>query len=198
MAIRSLLAALLALAAFAAAACGGEDGGDPVEGDGYSYATPDGWDDFSDSTQDEEDLNFHGIRPDSIVVGERQDDFVTNVNVVVQKGSLPGNITARAFAEANLAGLRSPTQAGLPPRVARSIEAMKVREISETQDAELGGEEAVAFEYLTTQAGKDLRIRQLVAVMDRSGYAVTLTAMPGQFEDGLDALDEVADSWEWE
>jgi photosystem II reaction center protein PsbP len=198
MAIRRPLAALLALAALAMAACGGDDGGDPVEGDGYSYATPDGWDDFSDTAQDEEDLNFHGIRPDSMVVGERQDDFVTNVNVVVQKGSLPGNITARAFAEANLAGLRSPAQAGLPPRVARSIEAMKVREISETQDAELGGEEAVAFEYLTTQAGKDLRIRQLVAVMDRSGYAVTLTAMPGQFEDGLDALDEVADSWEWE
>jgi hypothetical protein len=198
MAIRNRLAALLALAALAAAGCGGDDGGDPVEGDGYSYTTPDGWEDFSDGAQEEETLNFRGIRPDTVVVGESEEDFATNVNVVVQERSLAGNVTAQAFAEANLAGLRSPARAGLPPEVAHSIEAMNVREVSEPQDAELGGDEAVTFEYLTTQAGRDLRIRQLVAVMDRSGYAVTLTAMPDQFEEGLDALDEVGESWEWE
>jgi hypothetical protein len=197
MAIRRV-AALLALAAFAAAGCGGDDRGDPVEGDGYSYSTPDGWDDFSDTAQEEEGLSFDGIRPDTVVVGERQDDFATNVNVVVQGEGLPPGISARTFADANIAGLRSPAQAGLPPSVAQSIEAMDVREISEPEDAELGGEEAVAWEYLTTQGGKDLRIRQLAAVMDRAGYTVTLTALPGQFEEARGALDEVAESWEWE
>jgi photosystem II reaction center protein PsbP len=191
------LASLLAVAVLAAAGCGG-DGGDPVEGNGYSYSTPDGWDDLSDTAQDEEGLNFHGIRPDTVVVGERQDGFATNVNVVVQGAGLPPDITARAFADANIAGLRSPARAGLPSEVSRSIEAMNVREISAAQDAELGGEEAVAWEYLTTQGGKDLRIRQLAAVMDRSGYTVTLTALPGQFEKGREALDEVAESWEWD
>jgi hypothetical protein len=191
------LAALLVLAALAAAGCGGDDG-DPVEGDGYSYSTPDGWDDFSERAEEEDELSFRGIRPDTVVVGETEDDFATNVNVVVQDGGLPGDITARQFADANIAGLRSPAQAGLPPQVARSIEALDVRDVSRPEDAELGGEEAVAWEYRTTQGGRDLRVRQVVAVMDRSGYTVTLTALPTQFDDGVDALDQVAESWEWE
>jgi hypothetical protein len=191
------LAALLALAALAAAGCGGDDGGDPVEGDGYSYSTPDGWQDLADAGGDE-DVDFHGFRPDTAVIGEREDGFATNVNVVVQGGGLPPNITTRQFAQANIAGLRAPSRAGLPPEVAASIEALNVREISVPEPAELGGEDALAWEYRSTQAGTELRVRQVAAVRDRTGYTVTLTAGPGQFEEGRDALDEVAGSWEWD
>jgi hypothetical protein len=169
-----------------------------VEGNGYSYSAPDGWDDFTEAAKGEESLNFHGIRPDTVVADESEDDFATNVNVVVQDEALPPNVTTRQFADANMAGLRSPAQAGLPLEIVQSIEALNVRDVTLPEDAELGSEEAVAWEYLTTQRGKDLRVRQLVAVVDRSGYTVTLTAVPGQpFEDGRDALDEVAESWEW-
>jgi hypothetical protein len=189
---------LLAALALAAAGCGGDDGGDPVEGEGYSYSTPDGWDDVTDDAQDEEELEFFGVRPDTLVTGDSEDGFATNVNVVTQ-GGVPPNVTTRQFADVNMATLRSPAQAGMPLEIARSIEALNVRDITTPEDAQLGGEEAVAFEYLTTQRGRDLRIRQLVAVMDGSGYTVTLTAVPGdQFDEGREALDGVADSWEWE
>ena len=189
--------AALALAALAVAGCSDEDG-DPVEGNGYSYSVPDGWDDFSEEARDDPGADFHGSRPDTAVVGEQRDDYTSNVNVLVQEESLPGNLTTQAFADANIAGLRSPAQAGLPPEVAESIESLDVRDISEPEEIELGGEEAVAWEYRTTNFGSDLRVRQVAAVMDGVGYTVTLTTGSGRYEDGLEALDEVVETWEWE
>jgi hypothetical protein len=40
-----------------------------------------------------------------------------------------------------------------------------------------------------------VRVRQVAAVMDRSGYTVTLTVLPERFDEGADALDEVLESW---
>jgi hypothetical protein len=191
------LAALLALCALAAAGCSDEDG-DPVEGNGYSYSVPDGWHDFSEEARDDPAANFHGSQPDTAVIGEQRDDYTSNVNVVVQEEGLPGNLTTKAFADANIAGLRTPAQAGLPPEVAESIERLNVRDISEPEEIELGGEEAIAWEYRTTNFGSDLRVRQVAALNDDVGYTVTLTAVSGRYKDGLEALDEVVETWEWE
>jgi hypothetical protein len=191
------LAALLALAALAAAGCSDEDG-DPVEGNGYSYSVPNGWNEFSEEAQEDPGADFHGSRPDTAVIGEQRQDFTSNVNVVVQEDSLPGNLTTQAFADANIAGLRTPAQAGLPREVEESIERLDVRGISKPEEIELGGEKAVAWEYRTTNFGSDLRVRQVAAMMDGAGYTVTLTTVPGRFEEGLAALDEVVESWRWE
>jgi hypothetical protein len=189
------LAALVAAAALALAGCGG-DGDDPVDGDGYTYETPDGWADVSDDLRDESRLEFAGIRPDTVVADEAEDDFATNVNVVAEPG-VPDALTSAEFARANIAGLRDPS-AALRPDVAESIEALDVRDIRETGTVDLDGHEAVTWEYLTTQLGRDLRLRQVGAVRDGTGYTITMTAVPDRFEEGSDALDDVLGSWRWE
>jgi hypothetical protein len=195
MATRSLRT-LLALAALAAAGCaGGEE--DRVEGSGYRYAVPDGWEDVSDEAQDRPGLELAGVRPDSLVIGETEDDFTTNVNVVRETG-LPQGIGASEYAEASIAGLRDPVAAGFPPEVAETIERLNPTRISEPRDAELDGEEAAVWDYDSTQAGREVRVRQVAAVMDRSGYTVTLTVLPARFDEGAEALDEIVESWSWE
>ena len=194
MAIRSLLAALLALAAFAAAGCGGEDE-DPVEGTGYTYSVPDGWEDASDSQAADEAPKVIGVRFDSLVNGEAEDGFAVNVNVLRER--VPGGMTASEYAELNIATLRNPSAAGYPPELAERIEELDVRGLSRPRELELGGAGAMTWDYSTTQGGRDLRQRQMVVVTDGAGYTITLTALPSKFEDGTEALDEVVESWSW-
>ena len=194
MAIRSLLA-LLAVAAVALAGCsGGDEDAEPVEGTGYTYSVPDGWEDLSDPA--EEEIEIGGFRPDTLVVGEREDGFATNVNVIREDG-LPSGVTAAQYADASLAGLRDPVGAGMPPEVAQAIEDGNLRQISEPRDAELDGEEAFAWDYRGTQDGRDVRVQQVAAVMDGAGYTLTLTVLPDRFDEGGEALDQVIDSWSW-
>lgn len=195
MGIRSLLA-VLALAAVTLAGCNGDDENEePVEGTGYTYAVPDGWEDVSD--QAEEEIDVGGFRPDTLVIGESEDDFATNVNVIREDG-LPNGVTAAQYADASLAGLRDPVGAGFPPEVAEAIEDGNLREISDPRDAELDGEEAFTWDYRGTQDGRDVRVQQVAAVMDGAGYTLTLTVLPDRFDEGDEALDEVVESWQWE
>ena len=177
------------------AGCGGDEG-DPVEGTGYTYSVPGGWEDFSDRAQDEPSLELGGFRPDTVVVGEAEDDFATNVNVIREAG-LPAGVTAAQYAEASIAGLRNPAAVGLPLEVVETIESSKPRDISEPREAELDGEDAFEWDYRSTQGGRDVRVRQVAAVMDGAGYTVTLTVLPDHFGEGSEALDEVVDSWTW-
>jgi hypothetical protein len=179
------------LVVLALAGCGGEEQ-EQVEGTGYVYAVPDGWEE-----EDGDDLEAGPFSPDSLVVGESEGGFATNVNVIREPG-VPRKVTAAQYAEVNLAGLRDPAGAGFPPEVAERIESVNPRGITEPRDAELDGEEAVEWEYRSTQGGRDLRIRQVAAVMGGAGYTVTLTVPPDGFEDGSEALDEVVGSWSWE
>jgi hypothetical protein len=194
MAIRSLLAAVLALAALAASGCGGEDE-DPVEGTGYTYSVPDGWEDASDSQAAEEAPEVIGVRFDSLVNGEAEDGFAVNVNVLRER--VPGGITASEYAELNIATLRDPSAAGYPPELAERIEELDVRGLSRPRELELGGTGAMTWDYSTTQGGRDMRQRQMVVVRDGAGFTITLTALPSQFEDGAEALGEVVESWSW-
>jgi hypothetical protein len=192
--MRTLLAAIAV--ALAVAGCG-DDEEERVEGTGYSYAVPSGWDDVSDEAEDEPSLEFAGVRPDSLVVGEREDGFTTNVNVIREPG-LPAAMTARQYARISIAGLRDPVAVGFPQELVDVVEELQPTEISETRPAELGGKEAVAWGYLGRQGERTVRIRQVATVLDRSGYTVTLTATRERFQDELGALDEVADSWRWD
>jgi hypothetical protein len=194
MAIRSLLAALLAVAAVTAAGCGGEDE-DPVEGTGYTYSVPDGWEDASDSQAAEEAPEVTGVRFDSLVNGAAEDGFAVNVNVLRER--VPGGITASEYAQLNIATLRDPSAAGYPPELAERIEELDVRGLSRPRELELAGAVARTWDYTTTQGGRDMRQRQMVVVRNGAGYTITLTALPSQFEDGTEALDEVVESWSW-
>jgi hypothetical protein len=194
MAIPRRLAVLLTVAALATAGCGGEDE-DPVEGTGYTYSVPDGWEDASDSEAADEAPKVIGVRFDSVVNGEAEDGFAVNVNVLRER--VPGGITASEYAELNIATLRNPSAAGYPPELAERIEELDVSGLSRPRELELDGAGAMAWDYGTTQGGRDLRQRQMAVVRDGAGYTITLTALPSQFEDGTEALDEVVESWSW-
>jgi hypothetical protein len=184
------LAPLFALLALAG--CSDEDEERPnVEGTGYTYAVPGGWEEG-----DEAGFEVGGFRPDSLVVAEREDDFTANVNVVREDG-LPSGVTVDEYAEASVGGLRNPAASGIPPELAEIVEELNPTRISEPRDAELGGEEALTWDYRASQDGLRVQIRQVAAVVDGAGYTVTLTTLPAGFDEGTGALDEVVDSWEW-
>jgi hypothetical protein len=180
----------LLLVVLALAGCGGEEQ-DQVEGTGYVYGVPDGWEE-----EDGDDLDVGPFRPDSLVVGEAEDGFATNVNVI--REDVPSGFTPAQYAEASLAGLRDPAGAGFPPEAAEMIERVNPSGITEPRDIELDGEDAVEWEYRSTQGGRNLRVRQVAGVMGGAGYTVTLTALRDGFEDGSEALDEVVETWSWE
>jgi hypothetical protein len=191
-----IAAACLALLMTAASGCGDEEE-ERVEGDGYSYAVPDGWRDVSDEAEDEPGLEVAGIGPDTLVIGEREDGFASNVNVILEAG-LPAEMTVPEYVDITINGLRDPAAAGFPPELVETIESIRPTEITEPRDAALGDEEALAWDYNSTQGGRQLRIRQVATVVDETGYTVTLTVLPQHREDGLDALEQVTDSWRFE
>jgi hypothetical protein len=194
MAIRSLLVALAAVA-LALAGCSDEE--DTVDGSGYTYAVPDGWQDASDEASDI-DLDVQRILVDSAVTGAREDDFTTNVNVVRERG-VPAGVTARQYGKVSLANLRDPAAAGFPPEVVQELEDIDLESLEVLPGTDLGGREAVAWEYTDgSSGGTETQVRQVAAVNDGAAYTVTLTAAPDAFEEAIPALDEVVESWEWE
>jgi hypothetical protein len=195
MAIRSLLVALAAVA-LALAGCSDEEE-DRVDGSGYTFAVPDGWQDASDEASDI-DLDVPRVLVDSAVVGDREDDFTTNVNVV-REGGLPPGVTARQYGQVSIANLRDPAAAGFPPEVVAELEDIDLGTLEELPGTTLGGRDAVVWEYSDGgSGGNSTQVRQVAAVNGTAAYTVTLTAVPGAFEDAVPALDEVVESWEWE
>jgi hypothetical protein len=196
MAIRSLLVPLAAVA-LAVGGCSDEE--DRIDGSGYTYAVPDGWQDASDEASDI-DLDLQRVLVDSVVIGERQDDFTTNVNVVREEG-VPPEVTARQYAEASLANIRNPAASGFPPEAVEELENIDPESVESLPGTELGGREAASWEYRdssSSSGGAETRVRQVAAVRNGAAYIVTLTAVPDAFEDGTVGLEEVVESWEWE
>ena len=115
------------IAVLALAGCGGEEQ-DQVEGTGYGYAVPDGWEE-----EDGDDIEVGPFRPDSLVVGDREGGFATNVNVIREPG-VPADVTAAQYAEVSLAGLRDPAGAGYPPELVETIESLGPSGITEPRE----------------------------------------------------------------
>jgi hypothetical protein len=195
--IRATLVAFALTLTLAVTACEGEDGStDRVKGSGYSYAVPGDWDDRTEESEEIDEFEVAGLRPDTIVMGERHDGFTTNVNVIREAG-IPEAVTAREYVDAAIAALRDPSSSGFPPEVIEVIEEMKVRDLSDAGVAELAGERGATVQYTSTRAGRALRHRQIVAVRSNAAYTVTYTAPQGRFEEDIPAFEDVIDSWRW-
>lgn len=168
--------------------CGGDDGGDSVEGTGYALETPGGWEDRSDQASE---FAAAGFEPDVVITDEPQEGFAANINVLRQS-SLAEGVDVDQLTEESRRALQDPAVleqlgGGLAPS-----------DISRVTRLELDGEPARAFDYSSEREGRELRFRQVYVVREGSGYVVTFTALADDFEGGTAALGEVLDSWSWE
>jgi hypothetical protein len=162
--------------------CGDDDEGKVVGGTGYELTVPDGWDDRS---EEGEDVEVEGFTPDVLLIGEREDDFTSNVNVILTPDAGRG-LNAQARAE------RDALESRQIPNSTSSAQ-----ELTPTERITLGDKAARAYEFKVEQDDRLVRIRQVLAQHNGSNYAVTLTAAGSRFDDDRDAFESMLESWSW-
>ena len=182
-----LLVLAVALVALVAG-CGGDDGGDAVEGTGYALETPGDWEDRSDQASE---FAAAGFEPDVVITDDPEEGFAANINVLRQS-SLAEGVDVDQLTEESRQALQDP--AVLEQLGGR----LAPQDISDVTRLELDGEPARAFDYSSEREGRELRFRQVYVVREGSGYVVTFTALADDFEGGTAALGEALDSWRWE
>ena len=181
----TLLAALALLAG-----CGDDEGdaGKAFEGKGYEVTVPEGWDDQSSKR---EQLSVGDFTPDLVLTGEREDGFTTNVNVVLTEG-VTRSLDAQTRAERQLLERGGP--------VGDDVELQPAENLTPTEELTLGDKQARAYEFELDlpQGDRSARLRQLIAIHEGTGYAITLTANPDRFEQDRDDFEAILESWRWE
>jgi hypothetical protein len=176
----ALLAALLLVPG-----CGGDDAGKVVKGSGYEVTVPAGWEDKADRR---EDVEFEGFTPDVLLVGDREDGFTTNVNIL-RNPSAGYSLDRQVRAERDLLEVGRLPGSDAEPRPAE--------ELGPVERIELGGEPARAYDFRLEQEDKQLDLRQVVAIHDKAVYAITLTTGPDRRDDEIDSFEAILDSWRW-
>ncbi|MGH2954025.1 MAG: hypothetical protein ACRDK9_08400 [Solirubrobacterales bacterium] len=192
------LLALALVAAAVAAGCGDDDEpAGPVEGTGYTYELPEGWQDQSglgDEASEQVDETLPapiGADVDSLSADETEDGFATNVNVIRTSSIAPG-VTAEQIARQNARVLGSPGPAAqILPEGSEILGEVAIGEV------DLGGDVASSLEYSATFEGRSNRLRQLFAVRGGNAYTITFTALEDLFDDEVADLDQLIESWRW-
>ena len=180
-----LLIALLAAAALAAGC--GSDEPEPIDGDGYSFEAPEGWEDVTGDSEEIADLiggaggdaaaAAAGAYDVAVVSDETSDDFRTNFNVGLQE-DLPPGYDSLQFAEQNIAVFENPDQVeGLLPEG-----SMSTSSTIEPRRTTLGGETAYEVYYGLTTDEAEVEALQVFVVHDGTAYVGTYTAHPDVFD----------------
>jgi hypothetical protein len=175
-----LRAAILAATLFLLlplAACDDDDAGKVVSGDGYELTVPDGWSDESDAGAD---FEVSGFRPELVLVGDREDGFATNVNII--RGATPD------------IGLDEQFRA---EREQLQRDVGSAHDLTGVERLTLGGREARAHGFEFAQEGRTLRARQVFVRDAGATLIITLTALPERFDAELGAFTAVLESWRW-
>jgi len=147
--------------------------GDSIDGEGYTYAIPDGWEDVSDEAA--------SAQADSAVrVTDSAGGFGTNINVIV---SPSGGVT-------DIESLRD--------QFKQQIEGLVDTPVEEIDNITIAGETAIGQTASAKQQGDTLMFTQYFVAHEDSIYAVTLTAPEADAENGRAALDSIISSWAWE
>jgi hypothetical protein len=184
-----LLAIGLLVGALLAGGCGDDDDDGPqdgvpqqregaVEGTGYSFVPPDGWQDAT------EQFEGSAIRVDvAYAEPEPQDGFANNVNVIRET---PPGLDADLFDDYVQQFRRQArsvaTDAGLSP----------------TEEIELDGEPARTWNHESRQDGPTrIRQQQVVVIHGDALYTLTWSARRDIFEESRAELQRLLDSWRW-
>lgn len=200
------LLALIAAAALLAAGCGSDDDegsepaaeettitdettapaatGDAVEGNGYTYALPEGW-----TVEQESSGAESGV--DTVVLSDdAAGDFRVNVNVVREPG-VPEEIEIGEYVDSGIAAVQDdPAAFGLP-------QDATVEVVSEPADTDLAGEAALDYQVLTKGEGIAASQRQVAAIHEGTAYTITLSAGEGELDQNSATLDAIISSWGW-
>ena len=147
--------------------------GDSIVGDGYTYAIPEGWEDVSDEPESAE--------ADSAVrISDAGATFGTNVNVIVSASQGADDIES----------LRDPAKAELESQFGVEVESV--------EDLTIDEETAIGQTASVVQQGETLVFTQFFALHADHIYAVTLTALEGDTDNGAAALQSILSSWTWD
>ena len=193
--LASLIGALLATGC-------GSDEPKPVDGDGYAFEVPAGWEDVTGDSEEIADLiggaggdaaAAAGAYDVAVVSDETSDDFRTNFNVGLQE-DLPPDFDSLEFAEQNIAVFKNPDQVeGILPD---GIEVDFVGD--EPRRTTLDGETAYELQYgLTTEASK-VQALQVFVVHEDTAYVGTYTADAEVFDAGSEDLRQILETWKWD
>lgn len=160
---------------------GTTDAGDVIQGDGYSYTAPTGWEEATG------DPAFEGA--DTLVrSAEPVDGFHSNVNTLITPAGGLGELV--------------PGSAPLPlirRQLARSTQGRTNVLPQPLEDAELDGSPAIGQQVDSFQSdGRSLTLAQYFAVRGDKSYIVTVTASVTDADAAEAAMQTVISSWAWQ
>src|SRR5262245_47600706 len=144
-----------------------------LEGDGYSYAIPTGWEDATDWA--------HEVAPSSaesaVTVEQSDDGFGTNVLVTAWDASGPAGV-----AEAR-----------------KNWYTIEYGQLERLESVSLDGEQALGLRWEgRNEAGRSIVQVGYLAFWNDRAYSVVLSAPAESEADYLSTFDELLDSWSWD
>jgi hypothetical protein len=150
-----------------------ETSGETIEGQGYSYPIPDGWEaSGSDVTT--------GVIDTAIQVVEPVDGFRTNMLVEVHA----------AQGETDVEAIRSTWESNIANAVGGTPEQI--------DSLAIDGVDAVGIRIETTQRGTQVVQHAYLVINDDTIYSIALSAGLSSEDDAVGTFQEVLDGWTWQ
>jgi hypothetical protein len=148
-------------------------GSETIEGDGYSYAIPGGWEEATSAAG-----GTQGI--DSVVrAKDDQEGFRSNILVEVQPAS--GTTDPEA--------IRDTWEANIGAAVGATPEPI--------DDTTIDGQTALGVRAETTQQGIDVIQVAYLTINDGKVYSIAMSSHADLEEEATGELDQLLDSWSW-
>lgn len=147
--------------------------GATIEGDGYSYDIPEGWQDASED-------GASGVIDTMIQVEEPEDGFATNMLVEVHPSQGATDVQAlKSTWESNVGGAVD----GTPEDI---------------EDTTIDSEDAVGLRVESNQNGKDVVQFAYLVISGDKLYSIAMSAGANGEDAASDTFQQILDSWSWQ